>query len=331
MIDPVSRLRSGGVPGSDGIAPGARVDTPLGEVPAEALRVGDAVLIAGGGIRAIVAVDRVVLRPQDVARRVRLAPLLIRAGALGPSRPRRDVLVAPDQEVLIEGRLVPVRLLANLVSIAGVAGGEALPYVLIVLAEAEEGAGLACLLVEGQPMRAADAPDAVWRAPDPRVVGPGAELARLSVAVDRRAGVPVGSLRGVVGVLTATGIAGWARDRADPLTPVTLELAIDGGVVATVVADRPRADIRQLTGIAEAGFALEVPPQGAGRRLHEVVIRRVEDGRAGDGAELFATTALFARPEGTVEATWAADPAGRAVLAARLLARIDALRAHPGG
>lgn len=326
MSDPVSRLRSGGLPGSDGIAPGARVDTPLGEVPAEALRAGDAVLIAGGGMRAIVAVDRVVLRPQDVAWRARLAPMMIRAGALGPSRPRRDVLVAPDQEVLIEGALVPVRLLANLVSIAGVAGGEALPYVLIVLAEAGEGEGLPCLLVEGQPMRAAELLDAAWRGTDPRVIGPGAGLARLSVEVDRRSGLPVGPLRGTVGALTAGGIVGWARDRADPLTPVTLELAIDGAVVATVVADRPRADIRQLTGIAEAGFALEIPPQGEGRRLHEVVIRR-----AGDVAELFATMALFARPEVAPEATWAADPAGRAVLAARLLARIDALRAFPAG
>ncbi|MEJ0020798.1 MAG: Hint domain-containing protein [Acetobacteraceae bacterium] len=47
-----------------------------------------------------------------------IAPVRIRAGAFGPGRPRRDLLLSPDHAVFFEGDLIPVK---SLTSGAGVA------------------------------------------------------------------------------------------------------------------------------------------------------------------------------------------------------------------
>jgi hypothetical protein len=97
-------------------AAGTLILTDRGEVAVEALRAGDVAITEGlqGPRRAPVlwiGRRRIVLAGHSQA--AALAPVRIRAGALGEGLPRRDLLVSPDHCLLIGGRLVPARLLVN--------------------------------------------------------------------------------------------------------------------------------------------------------------------------------------------------------------------------
>jgi Ca2+-binding RTX toxin-like protein len=96
-------------------AEGTRILTPRGEVPVETLRAGDLVAAPGAGapLKPVRWVGRMRV---DVARgrdRAAVAPVLIRAGALGPGMPARDLRLSPEHALLLQGRLVPARLLLN--------------------------------------------------------------------------------------------------------------------------------------------------------------------------------------------------------------------------
>jgi hypothetical protein len=67
-------------------------------------------------------------------------------------------------------------------------------------------------------------------------------------------------LRGNVEVLTRSEIRGWAVDVDQPAAPVTVELVVNGRVVATARADEPRPDLA-LLGLGQGffGFVLAVP------------------------------------------------------------------------
>jgi hypothetical protein len=94
-------------------AAGTRILTEWGEVPVEALAVGDRVVSAFGGTAPIVWVGsrRTTCRrhpnPLDVM------PVVVTAHAFGPGLPRRDVSLSPDHAVYVEGVLIPVRHLIN--------------------------------------------------------------------------------------------------------------------------------------------------------------------------------------------------------------------------
>ncbi|WP_237213562.1 Hint domain-containing protein [Falsiroseomonas oryziterrae] len=115
-----------GFPGGGGVFPvvcfvtGTRILTSLGEKPVEALRSGDLVATVSGRGAPMKPVlwmgqRRITLagNPQAEA----LAPVRIRAGALGEATPHRDLLVSPDHCLLLDGALVPARLLVNGTSI----------------------------------------------------------------------------------------------------------------------------------------------------------------------------------------------------------------------
>jgi hypothetical protein len=99
-------------------AAGTRIATTAGEVPVEALRPGDRVLSEfGGSVPVAWTGHRHVAcarhpRPQDVW------PVRVRAGAFGPGRPHRDLLLSPDHAVHVDDLLIPVRYLVNGATIA---------------------------------------------------------------------------------------------------------------------------------------------------------------------------------------------------------------------
>jgi hypothetical protein len=102
-------------------AAGTDILTAHGEVPVEALRAGDIVAtLSGRGtpMKPVLWVGRrrIVLAGNPDADR--LAPVRIRAGALGLGAPHRDLLVSPDHCLFLDGALIPARLLVNGDSVA---------------------------------------------------------------------------------------------------------------------------------------------------------------------------------------------------------------------
>jgi len=110
-------------------AAGTHILTHAGEVPVEALRIGDTLPTLRGGGGGTVRwlgfrnIDcRRHPRPQEVW------PIRVQAGAFGPEVPRRDLWLSPDHAVYVGGDgedaapgvLIPVRYLVNGASIAQV-------------------------------------------------------------------------------------------------------------------------------------------------------------------------------------------------------------------
>ena len=109
--------REGGVDVTTNAAPcfraGTRIRTPRGEVPVEALRAGDTVLLAQGGTRPVRWIGR---RHVDCRRHPRphdVWPVRVAAGAFAEGQPIADLWLSPDHAVLVGGALIPVRYLLN--------------------------------------------------------------------------------------------------------------------------------------------------------------------------------------------------------------------------
>ena len=94
-------------------ADGTGIATPSGRRRVEDLRIGDRVTTLSGDNRPIrwIGFRQVDLRrhssPNDAT------PILIRAGALADNIPARDLRVSPEHAMLLDGGLVPARLLLN--------------------------------------------------------------------------------------------------------------------------------------------------------------------------------------------------------------------------
>jgi len=81
--------------------PGTLIATPKGEVPAEALEIGDRVITRDNGIQTIRWVSQTHLSAGRLSREAHLRPVRIRKGALGNGLPERDMMVSPNHRVLV--------------------------------------------------------------------------------------------------------------------------------------------------------------------------------------------------------------------------------------
>ncbi|MCA8868560.1 MAG: Hint domain-containing protein [Rhodobacteraceae bacterium] len=81
--------------------PGTTILTPNGERPVEELSVGDKVHTRDNGMQEIRWIGTKILGHADLVHDPKLAPVLIRKGALGSGLPERDMMVSPNHRLLV--------------------------------------------------------------------------------------------------------------------------------------------------------------------------------------------------------------------------------------
>jgi hypothetical protein len=92
---------------------GTLVRTPKGEVPVEVLAIGDEVVTVDGEAVPIKWIGRRAYARPFIAKGGKVAPVLLRANALGTQCPSSDLYVSPEHAIHVDGVLVPARLLVN--------------------------------------------------------------------------------------------------------------------------------------------------------------------------------------------------------------------------
>ncbi len=81
--------------------PGTMIETEIGAIPAEAIRTGDRVQTRDHGYQTVLWVGQHQFNWTDLRRNQHMAPILIKAGALGPDMPAQDMLVSPNHRFLV--------------------------------------------------------------------------------------------------------------------------------------------------------------------------------------------------------------------------------------
>ncbi|MEZ0167935.1 Hint domain-containing protein [Microvirga sp. TS319] len=97
---------------------GTAILTPTGEVPIEALQIGDLVVTAGGTVQPIKWIGRQIYRKSGAAWPRSVVPIRIARAALGARTPHADLYLSPGHALLLDGLLIPAQALVNGTSIA---------------------------------------------------------------------------------------------------------------------------------------------------------------------------------------------------------------------
>ncbi|NNM57260.1 NF038122 family metalloprotease, partial [Acidocella sp.] len=263
-------------------AAGTRIATPDGEVAVESLALGDEVLSLFKGRQRVKWIGISHYDGRFLKGNHLMLPVCIKAGALGDGVPARALWVSPGHGILAGGGLVPAWRLVNGVSVTQAQSVERVSYYHIELAAhdvvfAENCPAESYLDIgERQKFHNAAAFEALYPGEE---AAPLACMARLEdgfglrdaqAAVNARAGIaPVaelaGALRGALEVAGPEVCAGWAVCEACPEVPVELLVFAGAEVVARVVANGYRADVRAAgLGSGCCGFAVAIPAGAKG-------------------------------------------------------------------
>jgi hypothetical protein len=115
--DSVCGSNGSAVPPSDSIlaavAEGTLIATLGRAVPVERLQPGEHVLTGPGTSRTVTRIAPLTIAGDSHPAPDSVAPMAIAAGAFGADMPSRALLVAPDLTILLDGALIPARLLVN--------------------------------------------------------------------------------------------------------------------------------------------------------------------------------------------------------------------------
>lgn len=271
--------------------PGTMMLTPGGEVAVERLAIGDEVVTPNGPVP-IKWIGRSAYDGRFLAENPLMLPVTFLPGALGEGLPCRAMTVSPGHGVFLHGVLVPAWRLVNQVNVLQVPCEGQVAYLHLDIARHDLLTADGCLSESwgnGVPRNwfhnAAEyaalypAEDEAY-APCALRVEDGFVLEALRDWVNGRAGIsrplgPQGVLTGEVEMAGPDVCSGWAFCAQAPEQPVTLLVMAGGEILARVVANIYRADLR-AAGMGKGcyGFAVALPAGKSG----EVMVRGAYDG-----------------------------------------------------
>jgi hypothetical protein len=107
---------------------GTRVLTARGEVAVEDLVIGDALITRRGEARALRWIGHRAYAGRFLAANPDVLPICIRAGAIGPGLPKRDLYVSPQHALYFDNVLIPASALVNDATILRVAASDVVEY-----------------------------------------------------------------------------------------------------------------------------------------------------------------------------------------------------------
>ena len=87
-----------------GLLGSTRVATSFGEVPAQLLRKRDMVRTIGGQFLPVLSVKQISFDEEFLSFHPEAHPIMVRAGAFGPDRPKKDAYFAPEQLITSDAR-----------------------------------------------------------------------------------------------------------------------------------------------------------------------------------------------------------------------------------
>jgi hypothetical protein len=274
-------------------AAGTRIATPAGETVVEDLQIGDLVLTAAGATKPVKLIGRRSYSAEKVATAPQLRPVLIRKDALGGGLPRRDLMVSPMHALYLDDSFIPASALVNGVSIVR-AGCASIEYIHIELHDHD------AVLAEGVAAETFVDDDSrtmfdnvseyydLYGFADSRCtfcaprLEEGYRLEAIRRRIAARAGIAAyatapGEMAGHVERLCDGELEGWVMDRANPDTPIELEVLVDGEIVATALANRYRPDLDRA-GLADGRCAFSLTMPASAQHLSQVSVRRASDG-----------------------------------------------------
>jgi hypothetical protein len=183
-----------------------------------------------------------------------ILPVRIRAHALAPNVPTRDLRVSPGHGLHCQGVLVPAWRLVNGTTITQTAVAGVINYFHLELDSHE------VLLAENCPAESYYDTAKARFAPLPRIEN-GALLHEIQQRAGQSRGVGRGRrLHGNVEQAGPERCVGWVRDLDDPAAPVWLDILSNGRRVLRVLANHFRADVRQAGyGTGCCGFDVPLP------------------------------------------------------------------------
>ena len=293
----------------------------------EALREGDLVLTAAAGPRPVRWIGTRAYDSRFVRNDPAILPIRLEAGSLGAELPRRPLWVSPEHAMFLDGALVPAKLLVNGTTITQDAGLPVIEYFHVELDSHD------VLLAEGAPTESfvdcdsramfQNAHEFTGQAPRwtfcaPRVED-GERLARILAQLNAPALPPGAAVHGHLDTASHEECTGWAWCPADPAAAMTVEILVDGGVVARTVANLHRPDVAAHGfGHGRYGFAHVFAPPLTRSAGHVVEARVVGGARLTGSVALEPIAAIDLPGLGAVLQARAATEGGAGEVAAFL-------------